>query len=252
MKSKNPYYVLSLLVTISMLLAACAPAVNATQPPAAVETETEAPVETATEAPTEAPTETPRTERHGGWLDEIDLSVVDGESAISQIQAGTIDFFSFGLASDVYPAIKDAGLSTTQSFGSYYGISFNPAVFTDTSVLNPFSNRKIRESMNWLVDRNYLNQEIYLGGSLPRLLPFTTQLVEYTNLIETSRALESKYAYNVERAKEVIDAEMVAMGAELGSDGKWQLNGAPITLAFLAGGILSICQIVTQLLEFRI
>jgi peptide/nickel transport system substrate-binding protein len=233
MKSKSPYYVLSLLVAISMILAACAPAV-ATQPPAAVETETEAPVEaTATEAPTQAPTEVPPTERHGGWLDEIDISVVDGESAISQIQAGTIDFFSFGLASDVFPAIQDAGLSTTRSFGSYYGISFNPAVFTDTSVLNPFSNRKIREAMNWLVDRNYLNQEIYLGGSLPRLLPVTTQLVEYTNLIETSRALESKYAYNPERAKEVIDAEMVAMGAELGSDGKWQFNGAPVTLAFL-------------------
>lgn len=229
MKTKSLTYVLSLLVALSMILAACAPAATATatQAPAA---ETEAPV--ATEAPTEAPTAEPTT-RHGGWLDEIDLSVVDGESAISQLQAGTIDFYSFGLASDVYPAIKEAGVGTTQSFGAYYGISFNPAVFTDTSVLNPFSNRKIREAMNWLIDRNYINQEIYLGGSLPRLLPITTQLVEYTNLIETARALESKYAYNVEKAKAVVDAEMPGMGAELGADGKWQFNGAPITLAFL-------------------
>ena len=233
MKSKSPYYVLSLLVAISMILAACAPAVNATQPPGAVETETEAPVATATEAPTEAPTDVPRTERHGGWLDEIDVSVVDGDSAISQIQAGAIDFYSFNLASDVFPAIKEAGLPSTQSLGGYYGISLNPAVFTDTSVLNPFSNRKIREALNWLIDRNYLNQEIYAGGSLPKLLPITTQLVEYTNLIETARALEAKYAFNVDKAKEVIDAEMVAMGAELGSDGKWQFNGAPVTLAFL-------------------
>lgn len=225
MKTKSLTYVLSLLVALSMILAACAPAATATatQAPAA---ETEAPV--ATEAPTAEPTT-----RHGGWLDEIDLSVVDGESAISQLQAGTIDFYSFGLASDVYPAIKEAGVGTTQSFGAYYGISFNPAVFTDTSVLNPFSNRKIREAMNWLIDRNYINQEIYLGGSLPRLLPITTQLVEYTNLIETARALESKYAYNVEKAKAVVDAEMPGMGAELGADGKWQFNGAPITLAFL-------------------
>jgi peptide/nickel transport system substrate-binding protein len=233
MKSKSPYYALSLLVAISMILAACAPAVNATQPPGAVETETEAPVATAAEAPTEAPTEAPRTERHGGWLDEIDYSVVDGDSAISQLQAGTIDFFSFNLASDVYPAIKEAGLPSTQSLGGYYGISMNPAVFTDTSVLNPFSNRKIREALNWLIDRDYVNQEIYAGGSLPRLLPITTQLVEYTNLIATARALESKYAYNVETAKAAIDAEMPGMGAELGSDGKWQFNGAPVTLAFL-------------------
>jgi peptide/nickel transport system substrate-binding protein len=45
--------------------------------------------------------------------------------------------------------------------------------------------------------------------------------------------LESKYAYNLEKAKEVIDAEMPAMGAELGADGKWQFNDAPISLIFL-------------------
>ena len=229
MKKKSYYYVLSLLVALSLVLAACAPQATevSTEAPAA---ETEAPV--ATEAPTEEPA-APQTERHGGWLDEIDFSVVDGESAISQLQAGTIDFYTFGLASDVYPAIKESGLGTTQSFGAYYGISFNPAVFTDTGRLNPFSNRKIREAINWLIDRNYINQEIYLGGSLPRLLPVTTQLVEYTNLIETARALESKYAYNVERAKVAIDAEMPGMGAELGADGKWQFNGEPVTLAFM-------------------
>jgi peptide/nickel transport system substrate-binding protein len=175
----------------------------------------------------------PSTERHGGWLDEIDVSVVDGDSAISQIQAGAIDFYSFNLASSAYPAIKEAGIPSTQSLGGYYGISLNPAVFTDTARLNPFSNRKIREALNWLTDRNYLNQEIYAGGSLPKLLPITTQLVEYTNLIDTARALESKYAYNVDKAKEVIDAEMSGMGATLGTDGKWQFNGAPVTLIFL-------------------
>ncbi|HET7143412.1 MAG TPA: ABC transporter substrate-binding protein, partial [Anaerolineales bacterium] len=225
MKLKKLYVVFSFLVALSMMLAACQPATS-------VPTEESAATQAA--ASTEVATEVPAaTSRHGGWLDEIDVSVVDGASAVSQLEAGAIDFFSFGLASDTYPAIKDAGLSTTQSFGSYYGISFNPAVFTDTNVLNPFSNRKIREAMNWLVDRNYLNQEIYLGGSLPKLLPVTTQLVEYTNLIETSRALESKYAYNVEKAKAVIDAEMPGMGAELGADGKWQFKSAPVTLAFL-------------------
>ncbi len=229
MEHKKLYALFSLLVVFSMMLAASqpAPTAEATDEPA-----TEAP-SAATEAPVAA-TEAPvMTDRHGGWLDEIDFSVVAGDSAISQLQAGTIDFFSFNLASDVYPAIKDAGLSSSQSLGGYYGISLNPAVFTDTSVLNPYSNRKIREAVNWLIDRNYINQEIFAGGSLPKLLPITTQLVEYTNLIATARALESKYAYNLEKAKEVIDAEMPGMGATLGSDGKWQFNGAPVTLTFL-------------------
>ena len=233
MKIKNLYSVLSVLMMLSLVLAACAP-----QAATATEEATEAPVQqteepAATEAPTEAPTEVaPKTERHGGWLDEIDISVVAGDSAISQLQAGTIDFYSFNLASDSYPAIREAGLQTTQAFGGYYGISLNPAVFTDTTKLNPFSNRKIREALNWLIDRDYINQEIYAGGSLSKLLPVTTQLVEYTNLIDTARALEAKYAFNAEKAKEVIDAEMPGMGAEL-VDGKWTFNGQPITLTFL-------------------
>jgi peptide/nickel transport system substrate-binding protein len=228
MKIKPLYFVLSLLVTASMMLAACAPQAAATEAPQA---QTEEPA--MTEAPTQAPTEAAPTERHGGWLDEIDVSVVAGDSAISQLQAGAIDFYSFNLASDMRPAIQEAGLPSTQSLGGYYGISLNPAVFTDTTVLNPFSNRKIREAMNWLIDRNYVNQEVFAGGSLPKLLFITSQLIEYTNLIGTVRALESKYAFDLEQAKEVIDAEMEGMGAELGADGKWQFNGAPVTLIFL-------------------
>ncbi|HJR81340.1 MAG TPA: ABC transporter substrate-binding protein [Anaerolineales bacterium] len=232
MKYKYFYLTLSLLMTTSLVLVACAPQVaTATEAPQ-VQTEEPAMTEAPTEAPTEVPTEMAPTERRGGWLDEIDVSVVAGDSAISQIQAGTIDFYSFNLASDLFPAIRESGLSYSAAFGGYYGISFNPAVFTDTAQLNPFSNRKIREAMNWLIDRDYINQEIYAGGSLSKFLPVTTQLIEYTNLIETARALEAKYAFNADRAKEIIDAEMEGMGAEL-VDGKWGFNGQPITLIFL-------------------
>lgn len=231
MKLKKVFNILSILVILGLLLAACAPATEETpmeEQPAA----TDEPV--ATEEPTAEPTEeAPSTERRGGWLDEIVFSVVSSDSAVSQLQAGAIDFYSFNLSSNSLQQIKDAGLNYTQSYGGNYGISLNPAVFDDTTALNPFSNRNIREAMNWLIDRDYVNQEIYGGGSLPKLLPITTQLVEYTNLVETARALETKYAYNLERAREQIAVEMEAMGATLGSDGKWQYNGAPITLIFL-------------------
>lgn len=229
MKIKRLYALLSVLVVLSMALAACAPATS--EGPAT----TEEPVmteEAATEEPA-ATEEVPATDRRGGWLDEIVFSVVSSDSAISQLEAGAIDFYSFNLSSDTLQDIKDAGLNYTQSYGGNYGISLNPAVFEDANVLNPFSNRKIREAMNWLIDRNYINQEIYGGGSLPKLLPITTQLVEYTNLIATARALETKYAYNLDKAKEVITAEMEGMGATLGDDGKWQYNGSPVTLIFL-------------------
>ena len=231
MKINKLYTILSLLVALSMMLAACAPQAATEAPTQAPGQQTEEPA--ATEAPTAAPTEMPETDRHGGWLDEIDVSVVAGDSAVSQLQAGAIDMYSYGLASDVYPAIKEAGLSFARNTGGSYSVMMNPAVFDDTTKLNPFSNHKIREALNWIIDRNYINQEIYAGGSLPKFLAITTQLVEYTDLIDSVRALESKYAYDFEKGKQIITDEMTGMGAELGADGKWQFNGQPITLVFL-------------------
>ncbi|MBK9780409.1 MAG: hypothetical protein IPP55_10230 [Anaerolineales bacterium] len=217
------FALLGLLVIASMVLAACGA-------PAATE-EAPAATEAATEAPTAEPTAPPTT-RHGGWLDEIAVSSVTADQAVTQITAGAIDIYTRGVASDRVQEIKDAGVCYAQSYGGYYDILFNPAVFTDTAKLNPFSNQKMREAMNWLVDRNYINQEIYGGGSLPKYTVFTTQLVDYTGVIETARGLEAYYAYNFDQAKSVVDAEMAAMGAEL-VDGKWAFNGEPIVLAFL-------------------
>ena len=155
MRSKVLYATLGLLMIASMILSACQPATQ-TAAPTEAPAMTEAP--SATEAATEAATQAPKTDRHGGWLDEIDVSVIAGDSAISQLKAGDIDLYSYGLASDVYPAIKEAGLKYSQSYGGSYSIMFNPAVFDDKTVLNPFSNHKIREAVNWLIDRNYVNQ----------------------------------------------------------------------------------------------
>ncbi|NOH00848.1 MAG: ABC transporter substrate-binding protein [Chloroflexi bacterium] len=227
MLRKRLFALLGLLVIASMVLAACGtPAPTEEQPPA-----TEEATEVATEEATAEPTPEPTT-RKGGWLDEIAYSSVTSDSAVTQIQAGAIDIYTRAVASDRVQEIKDAGLCYAQSYGGYYDILFNPAVFTDATKLNPFSNRKIREAMNWAIDRNYINQEIYGGGSLPKFTVLATQLVDYTNVIETARGLEAYYAYNLDRAKEVVDAEMPAMGAEL-VDGKWNFNGEPLVLAFL-------------------
>lgn len=199
---------LSLVVVLVMVLTACGPSAPPGQVP-------------------------PRQSGKGGYLDEIDVSVVTADSALSQIQAGAINLFSFNLASSQFPAIKQSGLSYTSSYGGNYAILFNPATFTDTGVLNPFSDKKIREAVNWLIDRNYVNQEIYAGGSLAKFFPITTQLVDYTGLVDIARGLETKYAFNEATAKQIITAEMTTLGATAGSDGKWQFNGKPVSLIFI-------------------
>lgn len=227
-------FVVALLVVASMLLAACQPAAPATEAPAAEAPAAEAPAAEAP-APTEVPAEptaVPVT-RKGGWLDEVVFSVVDSGSALTQIGAGAIDLYADGLSSADLPAIKESGVKYSTANGLYYDILFNPAVFADGR-LNPFSNKKIREATNWLIDRNYINQEVYNGGALAKWFAIQTQGPDYVDLIDTARSLETKYAYNLDKAKEVITAEMTAMGAALNADGKWaDSKGEVITLTFI-------------------
>ncbi|TLN28631.1 ABC transporter substrate-binding protein, partial [bacterium] len=118
--------------------------------------------------------------------------------------------------------------------GLYYDLLFNPAgpEFNDGR-LNPFSDRKIREAMNWLMDRDYLNQEIFAGGGLAKWFAITTQFPDYADLADTARELEAKYAYNFDKAKEVITAEMEGLGATLNADGKWEYKGSLVTLILI-------------------
>lgn len=225
MLHKRLMIVLGVLMAVSMILSACGPSATAT--------ETAAPAPATTEQATAAPTAVPPTTRHGGWLDEIDFSVVSSDSAVTQLKAGAIDLYAGGLASNNLQAIKDAGLNYGTSNGLYYDIMYNPAVLKDANTLNPFSDRKIREATNWLYDRNFINQEVYSGGALPKWFTIQTNGPEYADLAEVARGLESQYAYNPDKAKQVISTEMQSLGATLGPDGKWQYKGKPVTIIFL-------------------
>ena len=233
MFKKSFTFAFALLIVASMVLAACQPAqTTPTEAPVVEPTAVEQP--TAEVVPTEVPTpEVVQTTRKGGWLDEIVFSVVASDSALTQIEAGAIDIYANGLSSKDLPAIKEAGVSYSTSSGLYYDILYNPVgpEFTDGR-LNPFSNRKIREATNWLFDRDYINQEVYAGGGLAKFFAITTQFPDYADLADVARKLESYYAYNFDKAKEVITAEMEGMGATL-VDGKWMYKDAPVTLIYI-------------------
>lgn len=169
----------------------------------------------------------------GAWLDSITYTIVNGQDAVQQLQDGNIDLYASGLSFNNFAAIRDSGLSYTNSNALYYDILFNPCgpEFTNGK-FNPFNNRKIREAMNWLVDRNSLNQNIYAGAAQPKWFAITNKFPDYVDLAADVRRLEAFYAYDLERARGVVTAEMNGMGAAL-VGGKWSYKGQPITLIFI-------------------
>jgi len=182
--------------------------------------------------PTPAPVE-----RKGGWLDTIIVvEEPSSEAAVSRIQAGEIDVFAYTVSdAELFATVSgDPNLTSTQSYGSYNELTLNPCgpVLTSTDTLNPFAIPEIREAMNWLVDRNYIVQEIMGGLAVPKWFPITAGFPDYARYVATARELEAQYAYDPEKARSVITEQMEANGAEL-VDGKWQYNGAPVTVIFL-------------------
>ncbi|MHB0987890.1 MAG: ABC transporter substrate-binding protein [Bellilinea sp.] len=235
MFKKSFSYAFALLIIASMVLAACQPATTPTAAP--VVEPTKAPEPTAVVEPTAEPTPEPvRTTRKGGWLDEIVVSVVDSASAVTQIQAGAIDIYAAGLSSASLPEIEAAGLSYAKQNGLYYELTFNthgPFFSESTGKVNPFVFAKAREALNWLVDRDYINREVYNGGALPKFFSIITQFPDYANMAETVRRLEAKYAYDPEKAAAQMDEVMLGIEGVTKEDGKYMFGGEQVTLIFL-------------------
>ncbi|HXF60816.1 MAG TPA: ABC transporter substrate-binding protein [Caldilineaceae bacterium] len=211
-------------VILALMLAACAQVQDATPTP-----------QVAQDEPTPAPAEAEG--RTGPWVDEIVVvEEPSAEAAVTRLRASEIDVYAFAVsAPEVFQQVEAADdLDYVRSFGANTELTFNPAgpVFEGTGKLNPFAVPRIREAMNWLVDRDYIAQEIHGGLAVPRYLAINSAFPDYAKLVDVARQLEIEYAYNPERAREIITEEMEALGAEL-VNGTWQYNGEPVELIFL-------------------
>ncbi|HEY64529.1 MAG TPA: ABC transporter substrate-binding protein [Caldilineae bacterium] len=181
------------------------------------------------------PTPTPEA-RTGAWVDQLVFTVQEqADVAVSQLKSKDIDVYAYSVSDpQLFKKVKDdPDLKYAEAYGAYVELTFNPVgpEYGDGE-LNPFSNPRIREAVNWLIDRDYIVQEIYGGLALIKLLPITSAFPDYARYVDTVRALEAKYAYNMDKAKAIIEEEMKKMGAEL-VDGKWTYNGNPVTIKFI-------------------
>lgn len=234
MKLKQVGYLLGLLVAVSLVLAACAPQeATATQEPAVEEPQAPA----ATDLPPSEPTEEPAvsmTDRKGSWVDEVIFTEENSaEAAASQLNAGQLDLYAYTVAeAPVFETVKASpNLAYSSASGSSVALMFNPAPFASGD-LNPFSDQQIREAMHWLLNRDYVVQEIYKGLAIPRYSVLTTVFPDYARYADLMRALEAKYAYDYDKAEAIVTERMTALGAEK-VDGKWSFNGSPISLQFV-------------------
>jgi peptide/nickel transport system substrate-binding protein len=170
----------------------------------------------------------------GALIDEVVFTVEESHAAaVRKLQAMQTDIYAFPITNpELYDTIqKDPNLNYAVNYGGYRELRFNTSgPLFGAGELNPFSVAKIREAMNWLIDRKYMVEE-HLGGlGTPKWTAlgtaFPDHLVRYPDLV---KEIETFYAPNKTKAKDIITEEMQKLGAEL-KDGKWHYGGKPVVL----------------------
>ena len=171
-----------------------------------------------------------------GWFDEVVfLPEADRAKAVEMLKKGDIDIYFIDIGDpELYREIRESPELTYEfSYGLYYELTFNPygPEFTDGR-LNPFNNSRIREAMNYIVDRDYIADEIMGGLAVPKFTCLVKALPEAQRFIDEIEEIEEEYAYDFEKGKQIITEEMEKMGATL-VDGKWMYKGEPVVIKFI-------------------
>lgn len=174
--------------------------------------------------------------RMGTWLDEVVfVQEADQSQAVTRLEVGDIDVYADTLTNaELFQRVLNSPFLTySESFGSYSELTFNPygPEFEDGR-LNPFSVPRVREAMNYLIDRDFIADELYGGLGQAKYFATNAAFPDYARYAAAAKALELKYAYDKDTAAEIIAEEMDNLGAEL-VDGTWHYNGEPVDIIVL-------------------
>ena len=153
--------------------------------------------------------------------------------ALELVKQGKIAIYYFAIPLEVVPEMmNNPDVQIYDRTAGSFGLLLNPAPYNDSSILNPFQIREVRYAMNFLVDREFVVDEILKGYGSGMIDPFGQYSPEYLNLIDTVESFGIKY--NPALAEKMIEDALTKKGAiKDETTGKWFFAGKPITLKIL-------------------
>ena len=172
-------------------------------------------------------------EQTGPAVDRVLFNSVFVDRAPLELQAGNIDLYLYGLKTEAAQELQDAdGIQLFQAPATTLSLVLNPAPAPEDK-LNPFSIPEVRRAMQYLVDREFIAQDLYGGLALPMLTHVSPSDYDFLTVYDIDRG--SGIRYDAEYARQQIATAMTAAGAERAGDpAVWSFGGAPIRLKFIA------------------
>ncbi|MGC9072043.1 MAG: ABC transporter substrate-binding protein, partial [Acidilobus sp.] len=151
-------------------------------------------------------------------------------AGISDFEHGVISFYDYAIPPSKIPS-PPPGTVAYEMPSTYYDVLLNPVKYVESPsgqlVINPFYYQGVRFAINYIVDREYLVQDILDGYGIPSL---TLYGGEYEMLATSNvTAKFSNITYNPSYANETIYRTLTAHGFQY-INGKWYYNGSPVVI----------------------
>ncbi len=147
------------------------------------------------------------------------------------LRAGNMDLYMFGLRTDAAIDLRgEPGVTLFEAPATTLSLVLNPAP-APSGRLNPFSLPEVRGALQFLVDRDFITQDLFRGMALPMVTHVSPLDYDYLSVYEVDRGAGIRYDPDYGRA--LIDEAMREAGAEL-HEGRWHYGGQPIRLRFIA------------------
>lgn len=168
----------------------------------------------------------------GPFIDEARFILRSDENiALEEVKAGDLDMYYFRIPLEAAgDAANDPRLKVHERTAGSMGFFVNPAPSPDGATLNPFASKEARHALNFLINRDFMVQEILRGYGTPMYDAFGIYSPEYLNIIDVVESFGIRY--NPSLANSIISSEMTTAGAEK-TDGKWTYNGNPVTVTIV-------------------
>src|SRR6185503_13207008 len=129
------------------------------------------------------------------YLDGIKVSITrDAQAMLAQLEGGSVDVTRVTPLRDFARLKADTGQYQTipdQVSGSFYQIGMN--------VLNPpLDNKKVRQALNYAIDRKRIVDSVLVGATTPQSLPWYSYSPAY------DPATINKYVFDLDKAKALL------------------------------------------------
>ncbi len=172
----------------------------------------------------------PTADAVGPATDTIIFQQISQQLAAQAIIAGEIDYYYFGLSpANTELLADDSDYTLYLAPSGLNGLGINPAPST-ADIFNPFSIRDVRFALNYLIDRDYIVNQIYGGFAAPMYTFLSSYDPDFVTIYDIVAKYE--FSYDLTTAASLIDPAMTAAGCTK-VEGKWNYNGEPVVISFV-------------------